>query len=283
MNYKKAVLHISEQTNLPENQSWWLLESITQKSRAALIATDYELLELEEKQLDEAIHEIAVKSKPLAYILGWVPFLDLEILVKTPILIPRPETEEWVHQVITMMNKQAEKEQDQFTILDIGSGSGCIALSLAQAFPLAQIYGVDINPQALELARTNAIKNDIKNVTFIESDLFTKIPLNLKFDLIVSNPPYIDPAVKLDASVTSWEDHGALFANNAGLSIIEQIITQAPNHLKKNNELEYQLVIEIDSTQGQIVEELYSSSKFKTIKIRKDQFDRDRTVWANSK
>ena len=152
-------------------------------------------------------------------------------------------------------------------------------MSLAQALPSAQIYALDIANSALELAQKNAELNQIKNITFLQSDLFSNLPADIKFDLIVSNPPYIDPAVQLDQSVAAWEDHGALFAPDHGLQIIEQIIQQAKNYLKKNNELEYQLVMEIDVSQGDIVKKICANCGFESVEIKKDQFDRDRTVW----
>lgn len=275
---KTIIKKILDQTNLSEQECWWLLEYLTQKSRTKLITTHYQLTTNEQIQLNQLINDIAIDHKPLAYILGFVPFLDLELLVTPPILIPRPETESWIAQLIEMIKKSSQ--QENLTFLDIGTGSGCIALTLAQAFPKSQVIAVDINPKALELAQKNSIKNNITNVTFIKSDLFSNIPLDLQFDCIASNPPYIDPAIQLNPSVAAWEDHGALFADNHGISIVAQIFNQARKHLKKNNELEYQLVIEIDATQGVIVKKLCEQSQYKKIEIKKDQFDRDRTAWV---
>ena len=119
-----------------------------------------------------------------------------------------------------------------------------------------------------------------RSITFVQSNLFTSLPADLTFDLIVSNPPYIDPTAQLEKSVLHWEDHGALFANNQGMQIIEQIASQAKNHLKENKELAYKLVMEIDASQGAIVKKLLEQHDFTTVEIRKDQFDRDRTVWS---
>jgi release factor glutamine methyltransferase len=293
----KTVNHIVEQTSLSTQQAWWLLEFVTDKSRAQLqfpcqplrppklcakdgkpcAQADEQLTSEQQQNLDNYIEQIAVHHKPLAYILGWVPFLDLKLFVTPPTLIPRPETESWVYELITMIKLSGK---DDLIILDIGTGSGCIALSLAQAFPTAQVYAIDIAQSALDLAVKNAAANNITNITFIQSNLFTSLPTDLKFDLIVSNPPYIDPAAQLEKSVLNWEDHGALFAHNQGMQIIEQIVTQAKNHLKENAALPYQLVMEIDVSQGIIVKKLLGQHGFKKVEIRKDQFDRDRTVWS---
>ena len=272
----KMINQILKKTNLSQQQAWWLLEFVTSKTRTELQYSSVELSHAQQTQLDEYIKQITVHHKPLAYILGWVPFLDLKLLVQPPTLIPRPETEAWVDELINGIKKS---NHEKLTILDIGTGSGCIALSLAQALPSAQIYALDIANSALELAQKNAELNQIKNITFLQSDLFSNLPADIKFDLIVSNPPYIDPAVQLDQSVAAWEDHGALFAPDHGLQIIEQIIQQAKNYLKKNNELEYQLVMEIDVSQGDIVKKICANCGFESVEIKKDQFDRDRTVW----
>lgn len=273
----KIITGIIQATNLSIQQAWWLLEHITKKSRTQLEYNYPELSCDEQADLAHCIQEIAVHHKPLAYILGWVPFLDLELLVQPPTLIPRPETEAWVYEVICMLEN---KNIENLRILDLGTGSGCIGLSLAQTFPSAQIYCLDIAASALQLAQKNAQKNSILNVTFLQSDLFVKLPKGLQFDLIVSNPPYIDPAVQLETSVAAWEDHGALFAPQKGIQIIEQIIQCAHRYLKKNDALDYQLIMEIDASQGDIVQKLLETYNFKNIEIRKDQFDRDRTAWA---
>ncbi len=268
---------ITNQTQLSEQQAWWLLEFITKSTRSHLQFSSDELTKLQQENLNSYIKQLTIEHKPLAYILGWVPFLDLTIKVVPPTLIPRPETEFWVHELITTLQIV---NLEQFTILDIGTGSGCIALSLAQAFPQAQIYAVDIAQSALDLAQENAKINKISNITFIKSNLFDQLPTGLKFDLIVSNPPYINPTAQLENSVLNWEDHGALFAPNQGLQIIEKILHQAPLWLKKNNGLKYQLIVEIDASQGDAVKNLAQECGFKNALICKDQFDRNRTLWA---
>lgn len=273
----KTIKHIVESTDFTTQQAWWLLEFITNKNRSQLQFSSEAITAAQQEQLDECINQIAVHHKPLAYILGWVPFLDLELTVTPPTLIPRPETEMWVNELISMIQRDTNKP---LTILDIGTGSGCIALSLAQALPTAQIYAVDIAPCALELAQKNSISNKISNVTFLESNLFNNLPADFTFDLIVSNPPYINPTAQLDTSVLAWEDHKALFANNEGLQIIEQIAEQAHKHLKKNADLTYQLVMEIDSSQGDVIKNILEKYAFNKVKVEKDQFKRYRTVWA---
>lgn len=275
---KKIISTICRSTTLTEHQAWWLLEHITKKTAIELRYTSQEkLLDDQQKLLDQAIIDIFVHNKPLAYILGTMPFLDLLLDVQAPTLIPRPETEYWVADLITNLRKTGVKK---LTILDIGTGSGCIALALAQAFKQAHVYAIDIAPAAIKLAEQNGKKNDLHNVTFLQSNLFESLPTDLKFDLIVSNPPYIDPAIQLDQSVIAWEDYNALFAQNQGLAVIEKIIEQAPNHLNLHPIFSHQLIIEVDSLHAKTVANIARKNNFIIHDIQQDQFARDRTIWA---
>src|SRR3989338_4187569 len=125
------------------------------------------------------------ENRPIQYIIGNTDFLDLKIKVKEPILIPRSETEEWVN---NLLNKFKNFENHKLKIVDIGTGTGCIAIALAKFFKNSEIFAIDINPVALELAQENAELNKIKNIKFVESDLFSNF--DEKVDIIVSNPPY---------------------------------------------------------------------------------------------
>ena len=155
-----------------------------------------------------------------------------------------------------MRNQLQQLDSKQITILDVCTGSGCIAIALAKAFPQATVYATDIADQAIACSQENIVHNKTSNVKLIKSDLFKSIPPQLKFDLIVGNPPYIaaDEWTTLEPSVTLWEDKRALVAPDGGLGIIAQIINQAPSLLKPNSDLEEhnipQLVLEIDFTRG---------------------------------
>jgi release factor glutamine methyltransferase len=266
---------ITQKTSLAQQEAIWLLEHITEKKYSHLL--DFKLSAEQLGQLNQYIDQINQSHKPLAYIIGWVPFLDLTISVKPPILIPRAETEEWVHKLIQKITPQAEKINN---ILEIGTGSGVIALALAQSLPKAQIWATDINPQALDLAKHNANLNEIKNIRFIKSDLFQELK-GQKFDLIISNPPYIPEkaANTMALSVTKWEDQGALFAGDDGIDILEKIIKLAPEHLSNQPDLPFQLVLEIDITQNEIIPKITKKSGLDCA-IEKDLFDNWRTAWC---
>jgi len=175
-------------------------------------------------------------------------------------------------------------ENKKISILDLATGSGCIALALAYHLPLATIVATDSADTALTLTKKNSEHNKLQNVICIKSDLFMSIPIDVRFDLIVSNPPYIalSEISDLDVSVTQWEDHKALFADDDGLAIIKQIIAQAPCFIKKNNEMQNknipQVVIEIGCTQGALVKDLMSSACYNDVLVHKDLEGKDRFV-----
>lgn len=267
---------------LCEQYSWWLLQAITGNNKAQLLMHQTLMLtEHQEKKLDSWLHKIVREHMPIQYLFGSVPFNNCEILVEPPILIPRPETEEWCYNLITKLKKQNVKK---LTILDLCSGTGCIAIALAKALPHAQIYAIDINPQAIALGQKNAAHNNCTNITFIASDLFTNIPTHLRFDLIVANPPYIDPAAKktMDKTVTEWEDPRALFAENHGLAIIDSIIEQAPQWLTCNKELHAaqipHLVLEIDATQADALAQIMQKNNYSAIVVEKDLAGNNRVI-----
>lgn len=274
---KNYIKQIQTQTNLSSQQSWWLLEHLTQKSQAQLLIAN-RLTQSEIQALHNAISQLTIQQKPLSYIIGFVPFLDLKIQVQPPILIPRPETEEWVAKIITDF---APYKNQIKTICDMGTGSGCIALALAKHFSHAQITALDINPQALKLAQHNAQINNIQNITFIQSDLFDQLSNNSAFDLIVSNPPYIDQKYlpSMDKQVTAWEDHQALFANDCGMAIITQILQNSSNFLQKNNALPAQLILEIDHDQHEKVIDFAQRLGWHAQAVQ-DSFGKWRTIWC---
>ncbi len=267
-----------------QQDAWWILQAITKKNEAQLLAEkDVTLTATEQAQLEDWLKKHVDDSMPLQYLLGTVPFGDLEMLVEPPTLIPRPETEEWCLDLIGQLKKISDQ---RLTILDIGSGTGCIALTLAKHLPLATVYAVDISEKALALSKKNAQHNRIKNITFLKSDIFSQLEPTLKFDLIVSNPPYISQTEweTLEPSVTKWEDPRALMDGPDGLNIIRNIIEHAPRRLKLNSAMSEhaipQLMIEIGYQQGPAVLELLTKAGFRKCFIKKDLEGKDRVACA---
>ena len=267
---------------LAEQYAWLLLQKLLNKTKTELIISlELPITSEQSDELNSWIFVLTQKKMPIQYLLGSVQCGDLEILVKPPTLIPRPETEEWVMNIIDRL-KQLKNQH--LRILDLATGSGCIALLFAHYLPHAHITATDISSAALLLAQKNSAHNSIKNVTFIESDLFTAIPQTAAYDMIVSNPPYIAESERtnLDASVVQWEDEHALFAADNGLFLIKKIINEAPLHIKQNDEMKKhnipQIMIEIGHTQANLVKNYMSAAHYNYVHTYKDTHMIDRVV-----
>lgn len=275
---------IYSDTTLCQQYAWWILQAICEKTKTELIIQESVALTHEQRQkIDRWMRCLVEDKMPLQYVLGFVPFVGLEVLVEPPTLIPRPETEEWCLYIIEhfmMLNNK------KVTILDLATGSGCIALAFASALPQSTVVATDIADCALELVEKNSEHNKLRNVIAIKSDLFTSIPRGMLFDSIVSNPPYIslDEFDQLDETVTRWEDHGALVADDNGLAIITKIIAQAPQFIQTNDEMKHknipQIVIEIGYAQGAAVHALMHAAGYNDVLVHKDLEGKDRFVTA---
>lgn len=255
--------------------AWAILEHVTKLQRTALLTQTKELTNEQEQKITTIMHEMIEEHTPLDYILGTVHFLDLTLTITPPILIPRQETEWWCSE---LLKKLSEAHSTPHHILDLGTGSGCLALSIGKALSNSTIIAVDINKNALELARFNREQNHVFNVDFGYSNLFENVPTTPRYDLIVSNPPYIDEKEwqELEPSVKRWEDKGALVAENHGYALIEKIIDQAPNYLTPCG----QLWIEIGAEQGEQVQVLFEQRGFQGVTVLQDLYGRDRVVYG---
>ena len=270
--YAEKLLPVCSDRLNAEQEVWWYLEYVTGKRKAELLAMtiDTSMLENLRMQLEDFIIQRITHKKPLQYILGSVPFGDLTILVEPPILIPRPETEEWVLWLIDQCKALQDKPP---SILDLCTGTGCIGLHIARAMPEATVVGVDINQQAIALAEKNKALNAIPNITFLQGDLFEPVH-NKRFDLVVSNPPYLTQAEwsSLDPQVRDWEDRRAFVAAGQGMEIYERILAGAPTYLNqatpKNCNFP-QIVTEIGPAQAGI-ELLAKDCNFKKIDVFSD-------------
>lgn len=204
------------------------------------------------------------KRIPLAYIIGHQPFLGINIRVTRDSLVPRPETEELVIECERLIKKVATPK-----ILEIGTGTGCIAIALAQLLPSATIFATDLSKQALELAQRNAIAHHVGNrIRFVREDLFSdKQGLRGWADLMVTNPPYI-PTKDLDGLEPEVlkEPRMALDGGKDGLDAIRAITALAPKMLKAGG----LLAMEIGSKQGPAVAKLYTAAGLAGVSVKKD-------------
>lgn len=231
------------------------------------------------KKIDSFLERRA-KREPLQYILGYVDFYDLKINVGPGVLIPRPETEQMAEEIIKIMSsvkcQVSDKEKSSFLatshpslrILDLCTGSGCLALALAKAFRNADVYGTDISAKAIKCARENAVRNRIKNVTFLKGSLFEPVNKVPKFDLIVSNPPYIESAdiSGLQPEVRDWEPTDALDGGEDGLRYYREILKDAKRYLADNG----LIFLELGYGQAEDVAEIAGKNGFEDISFIKD-------------
>lgn len=246
-----------------------LLEEVCSADRTALYAHgDRELTPIEEAQYREKIGERA-KRIPLQHILGQTEFMGLTFEVNRDVLCPRPDTEILVEEVLKHLH-------DGMRILDIGTGSGCILLSLLRYSNDCQGIGVDVSEKALQLAGRNAQRLGIGQAVFAESNLFEKV--DGKFEVIVSNPPYIKSAEieGLMPEVRDHEPHGALDGGADGLFFYRKITAEAREHLPGGGMLFY----EIGFDQGAAVKDILEENGFQEIQIVKDFAGLDRVVFG---
>ena len=216
------------------------------------------------------------KAEPLAYILGHKEFLGLDFKVNKATLVPRPETELLVESVV----KAAKilKQEGEVKVLDIGTGSGAIIVSVLTELPKAKGVGVDISIEALKTAKENAELQQLQGrVGFVHSDLFSRIPPDKKFDIIVSNPPYIPSGTIAElAPDVQQEPRSALDGGKDGLDFYRRIIREAQDHMEKDG----LLALEIGYDQGKAVTELCHTAGFGHVIVRKDYAGLDRMVFA---
>jgi release factor glutamine methyltransferase len=214
--------------------------------------------------------------EPIAYIIERKEFYGMDFFVDKNVLIPRPDTETLVDEVILEYNKNFPDKK--ITILDLGTGSGAIAVSLAAGISLSRITTTDISDSALIIATKNAVSNNvITQIEFIKSNWYSNLTDN-KFDFIVSNPPYIDSADKpyMSQETLLYEPQDALFANDYGLIHYRKIISGATSFLKNGGKI----FLEIGFNQSQSVTSILQKHQFTEIIIIKDLSGHDRIIKA---
>ncbi|MFA8434070.1 MAG: peptide chain release factor N(5)-glutamine methyltransferase [Marinifilaceae bacterium] len=225
------------------------------------------------KKIKEAIVELKT-HKPIQYILGCTEFYEMEFKVNEHTLIPRPETEELVHWILQ------ENQEKAAQILDIGSGSGCIPISLAKNLPEAKVLSVDISEGALATAIENASLNEV-NVAFEQRDIlkWKDYEWEVPFDIIVSNPPYVRESEKqaMEPNVLKYEPDSALFVSDSDPLIFYRTIANFANiHLKKGGKLYF----EINEYLGNEMVSLLEQTGYQNVQLKKDINGRDRMVCA---
>jgi len=236
-----------------------------------------------------------IAREPSQYIIGEQEFWGLEFKVTRDVLIPRPETEILVEEAVKTVRSQESEVRSQNTkihyselrtpdsklILDLCTGSGCIAVSLAKEIPDCHIYAVDVSEKALYVARENAERHSVVDkITFIQGNLFAPLRgLSLKVDLIVSNPPYVsrDMMKDLQPEIRDYEPEIAVYAGDDGLDFYRRIISESPAYLTQGGHL----ILEIGYGQAEEIKKLIEQSNaFADISITKDFAGIDRVIKA---
>ncbi len=266
----------NENIESPKLKSRLLMQFILNKTRQYIIVNDKERLDFDdEKRFFDAILKIT-KKIPLEHITHQKEFMKLNFYINENVLIPRQDTEILVEQVIEIaQNTKAKK------ILDLCTGSGAIAVSLAKYLPNCEITAIDISNEALKVAKKNAKNNEVeKQITFINSDLFTNIQKE-KFDIVVSNPPYIkkDVIEKLDKEVKK-EPYIALNGGQDGLYFYKKIVNEVYEYLKYEGYLCFEIGFDQKEDVTKIIEK---EEKFKNIYSKKDLCEMDRIIVAQLK
>lgn len=248
---------------------------------ALALDRDLSITKEEQQPVFDAL-EALKNEKPIQYILGETEFYGLPFKVDENTLIPRPETEELVQLIIDCHSVRSKN--DKPSILDIGTGSGCIAISLAKNIGNAQVSAMDVSAKAIKKAKENAVLNEIE-VNFIEGSILDKqqwelLFQDLKFDTIVSNPPYVRNLEKaeIQKNVLNNEPHLALFVEDDNPLLFYNAITKfAVEKLKENG----QLFFEINEYLGPETKTLVEDFGFKNVEIIKDLFGKDRMIKAD--
>jgi release factor glutamine methyltransferase len=260
--------------NETEALTLWVVSEIMELSKATIKAFPEKELTVLQQELSSSILMELKTGKPLQYILGYTEFYGLKFVVNPAVLIPRPETEELVEWILNSVDTKK-----QFSILDIGTGSGCIPISLKKNLPNTSISAIDISLEALQTAKINAQLNEV-DIDFIEADILNDLqPITHKLQLIVSNPPYVTPADKtqMHLNVVDFEPHNALFVPQEDPLLFYKAIADfalvnlTPGGL---------LFLEINESYWQETKYLLSSKGFKNIELRKDMSGKDRMIKA---
>lgn len=254
--------------------AWILVEKICRISRTEYFAKMQE--EVPDDIKEEFFRAIEKRTThyPLQYIVGEWEFMGLPFEVNENVLIPRQDTELLVEKTISVINKEYDTEKTKIKVLDMCTGSGCIAISIADMVPNIEMTAVDLSADALKVAKKNADLNKVTNISFIKSDLFDKV--RGKYSIIVSNPPYIksEEVDRLMPEVRDYEPRMALDGDEDGLKFYKRIISECDKYLENDGSI----LFEIGYDQAEQVKQLLQKNGFADIEVLKDLSGNDRVV-----
>ncbi|WP_338378357.1 peptide chain release factor N(5)-glutamine methyltransferase [uncultured Flavobacterium sp.] len=272
INFIEALSSIYDKEEI-ESFFHIIAEFLHQKKRIDLaLEPNFSITKNEVEKWNAIVTELK-QEKPIQYILGETEFYGLRFLVNENTLIPRQETEELVDLILS---ENSKKKIPNSKILDIGTGTGCIAISLAKNLPNAKVYALDVSEKALEIAKQNAEINKV-SVEFLQESILETEDLKQEFDIIVSNPPYVRnlEKVEIKKNVLEYEPHLALFVEDTNALLFYRKIAQlAKISLVENGKLYF----EINQYLGKETVELLENLAFKNIQLIKDIYGNDRMI-----
>lgn len=256
-----------------------LLQSIEQYNRVYLLTwSDKSLTESQQRKFCEYLQQ-RISGKPVAHILGEREFWGLQLSVNSSTLIPRPDTETLIEVVLTHISERSELAEASLHVLDLGTGTGAIALALKSEFPTWQVSAVEYNPDAVKLAEYNSLQLQLPIKVYQGSWFEPLINVQQKYDIIVSNPPYIDKAdPHLSQGDVRFEPLSALVADNQGLADIQHIAEQAVKYLNKDG----LIVIEHGFDQATQVQDIFKKLNYQKVTTTQDLAGQDRITCAYS-
>jgi release factor glutamine methyltransferase len=254
----------------------WIFESLLRVKKADLIKNPTQLIgQSEHLQIAKCLEQL-LEHKPVQYVLGEAWFYQMKLKVNEHVLIPRPETEELVEWVLTADHQPPTTAR----ILDIGTGSGCIAIALRKHLAAAVITAIDISKDAIAIAKENAITQkvsiDFKKWDFLDKTTWKNLPM---FDIIISNPPYIPLREKenMSTNVIVYEPHSALFVpDDDALLFYENIAAFGKEHLNYNGKV----FVEVHENYAQKTAALFKAAKYMYVDIKQDMFGKERMIQA---
>jgi release factor glutamine methyltransferase len=249
-------------------------------TREHLYGESERALTAEEWERFQGFVERRKKREPVAYVVGHRGFRTIDLQLNENTLIPRPETETLVEVALEELARSGQKEP---RVLDVGTGSGAIALAIAAEHPTARIVATEVHPAPLEMARLNAVRLGLqRRISFAVSDVYEDLPPGARFDLIVSNPPYVTTQAlrRLSVDVRGYEPHVALLGGAHGMDFYERIIPGAPPFLEPGG----MLAVEISETKLVEVLSLFvETRRFEDIDVRNDLGGSPRVVFGREK
>lgn len=285
---KSSHYQLKNISDTPDLDSEILLTHVLKKERSFLFANLNK--KLSNKQLNDFKKLLSrrLKNEPIAYIINQKEFYGLNVYVNKYVLIPRPETELIVENVLNIIKIKRNRARrfnnsniyNNYNILDVGTGSGCITISLAKNISQAKIYATDISKKALQVAKLNARKHKVlSKIKFYSGNLLKPISKKIKFDFIIANLPYISEKQykNLKDNVKKFEPKSALVAKNYGMDFYIKLLKQVPGYINKGG----YILLEIDpSFKNKLVKEIINILKIdkNKIKIKPDLFGLDRVL-----